>query len=115
MLCLVDDAEKVLTSKADLEQFGKLLDYTWRLKRGITSQISTDSIDLIYEKALRAGATGGKLLGAGGGGFLLFYVEKDRQKKVREALEDLLYVPFVFENAGTKVVHYTPESYTPRL
>jgi D-glycero-alpha-D-manno-heptose-7-phosphate kinase len=115
MLCLVDDAEKVLTSKADLEQFGKLLDYTWRLKRGITSQISTDSIDLIYEKALRAGATGGKLLGAGGGGFLLFYVEKDSQKKVREALEDLLYVPFAFENAGTKVVHYTPESYTPRL
>ena len=115
MLCLVDDAEKVLTSKADLEQFGKLLDYTWRLKRGITSQISTDSIDLIYEKALRAGATGGKLLGAGGGGFLLFYVEKDSQKKVREALEDLLYVPFAFENAGTKVVHYTPESYTPRF
>ncbi len=115
MLCLVDDAEKVLTSKADLEQFGKLLDYTWRLKRGIPSHISTDSIDLIYEKALRAGATGGKLLGAGGGGFLLFYVEKDSQKKVREALEDLLYVPFAFENAGTKVVHYTPESYTPRL
>jgi len=50
-----------------------------------------------------------------GGGFLLFYVEKDSQKKVREALEDLLYVPFAFENAGTKVVHYTPESYTPRL
>ncbi len=48
-------------------------------------------------------------------GFLLFYVEKDSQKKVREALEDLLYVPFAFENAGTKVVHYTPESYTPRL
>lgn len=115
MLRLVESAEKVLTSKAELKEFGRLLDHTWRLKRGITNKISTDSIDQIYEKALRAGATGGKLLGAGGGGFLLFYVEKDRQKKVQEALEELLYVPFAFESAGTKVVHYTPESYTPRF
>ena len=114
MLQLVDEAEQVLTSKTDLTEFGKLLDYTWKLKRGITSKVSTDSIDAIYDKAIKAGATGGKLLGAGGGGFLLFYVEADKQKYVLEALEDLLYVPFEFETAGTQVIHYTPESYEPR-
>ena len=114
MLQLVDEAEQVLSSKTDLTEFGKLLDYTWKLKRGITSKVSTDSIDAIYDKAIKAGATGGKLLGAGGGGFLLFYVEADKQKNVHEALEDLLYVPFEFETAGTQVIHYTPESYEPR-
>ena len=114
MLQLVDEAEQVLTSKTDLTEFGKLLDYTWKLKRGITSKVSTDSIDAIYDKAIKAGATGGKLLGAGGGGFLLFYVEADKQKNVHEPQEDLLYVPFEFETAGTQVIHYTPESYEPR-
>ena len=107
-------SEQVLTSKTDMTEFGKLLDYTWKLKRGITNKVSTDSIDAIYDKAIKAGATGGKLLGAGGGGFLLFYVEADKQKNVHEALEDLLYVPFEFETAGTQVIHYTPESYEPR-
>ncbi len=111
MLQLVDAAEIVLTSKQDLCEFGRLLDYAWRLKRGITSRISTDSIDVLYERAMSAGAVGGKLLGAGGGGFLLFYVESDRQEHVKKALDDLLYVPFEFETAGTRVIHYTPESY----
>lgn len=111
MLRLVDEAEGILTSKMDLNEFGRLLDYTWKLKRGITTDISTDSIDSLYEKAIQAGATGGKLLGAGGGGFLLFYVEEDKQEKVKETMSDLLYVPFEFENMGTKVLHYTPESY----
>ena len=114
MLSLVDDAEEVLTSKCDLNEFGRLLDYTWKLKRGITSKVSTDSIDAVYEKAIKAGATGGKLLGAGGGGFLLFYVEPEKQKKVHEVLKDFLYVPFEFETGGTRVIHYTPESYEPR-
>ena len=114
MLQLVDEAEQVLTSKTDLTEFGKLLDYTWKLKRGITSKVSTYSIDAIYDKAIKAGATGGKLLGAGGGGFLLFYVETEKQKNVLEALNNLLYVPFEFETAGTQVIHYTPESYEPR-
>lgn len=114
MLGLVDDAEKVLTSKVELKEFGRLLDYTWKLKRGITDKVSTDSIDAVYDKAIKAGATGGKLLGAGGGGFLLFYVDPDMQKNVRDALSDLLYVPFEFENAGTRVIHYTPEGYEPR-
>ena len=114
VLQLVEEAEQVLTSKTDLTEFGKLLDYTWKLKRGITSKVSTDSIDAIYNKAIKAGATGGKLLGAGGGGFLLFYVETEKQKNVLEALNNLLYVPFEFETAGTQVIHYTPESYEPR-
>lgn len=114
MLSLVDDAERVLTSKTDLNEFGRLLDYTWKLKRGISGKISTDSIDGLYQKGIEAGAIGGKLLGAGGGGFLLFYVEKEKQESVRQAMEKLLYVPFEFENSGTRVIHYTPEGYEER-
>ena len=114
MLSLVDDAEKVLTSKTDLNEFGRLLDYTWKLKRGISNRISTDSIDGLYVKGIEAGALGGKLLGAGGGGFLLFYVEPDKQEQVHKAMEELLYVPFEFENSGTRVIHYTPETYEKR-
>lgn len=114
MLNLVDEAEKILTTKGNLNEFGRLLDYTWKLKRGITSQISTNSIDGLYHKAMQAGAIGGKLLGAGGGGFLLFYVEEDKRECLRQAMDHLLYVPFEFENAGTRVIHYTPESYKAR-
>ena len=113
MLQLVDRAQGVLTSKEDINEFGKLLDYTWKLKRQTTSAVSNDTIDALYQKAVDAGAIGGKLLGAGGGGFLLFYVEKDKQERVRRAMDQLLYVPFEFENYGTRVLHYTPESYEP--
>jgi D-glycero-alpha-D-manno-heptose-7-phosphate kinase len=110
---LVDKAEQVLVNKdADLDDFGRLLDYTWRLKRGISSGISTGSIDEQYETAMKAGALGGKLLGAGGGGFLLFYVPSEKQAAVRNALKDQLYVPFKFENDGTKIIFYNPEDYT---
>ena len=113
MLSLVDEAERVLINKkSDLSEFGKLLDYSWKLKRGITSKITTTEIDDIYSSAIKAGALGGKLLGAGGGGFILFYVEKDKQKKVKEALSGLLNVPFNFENEGTKIMYYMPEDYT---
>lgn len=112
MKALVDDAQRILTSKStDLSEFGKLLDYAWKLKRGITSKISTNEIDEIYAKALKAGAIGGKLLGAGGGGFLLFYVEKDKQQSVMEALDGMLNVPFRFENYGTRIMYYKAESY----
>lgn len=113
MLSLVDEAEKILESKCNLGEFGRLLNHTWKLKRGITNRISTDSIDGLYQIAMNAGALGGKLLGAGGGGFLLFYVEKDKQESVRAALKKLLYVPFEFENGGTRVIHYAPEDYVP--
>lgn len=115
MLGLVDEAHAVLTDKAkDLDEIGRLLDLTWRLKRQTGSRVSTDSIDMLYERGLRAGALGGKLLGAGGGGFLLFYVEQDKQEAVRAALQDLMYVPFEFEDGGTRVIYYAPESYEPR-
>lgn len=111
MLSLVDEAHKVLTDKTtDLDDFGRLLDRSWRLKRGISSGISTDSIDEQYERALKAGALGGKLLGAGGGGFLLFYVPPQKQDDVRKALKGQMHVPFRFENEGTKVIFYSPET-----
>lgn len=116
MLALVDEAQNILTDKnADLNEFGRMLDTTWKLKRQTGAKISTDSIDMLYDKGMKAGALGGKLLGAGGGGFLLFYVEPDKQKYVREALADLMYVPFEFENGGTRVIHFTPESYEPNM
>lgn len=115
MYKLVDDAEKILTDKnTSLDEFGKLLDYTWQLKRGISSGISTDSIDEQYKRAKKAGALGGKLLGAGGGGFLLFYVPKEKQADVKKALAGQMYVPFSFENDGTKVIHYSPETYVEK-
>ena len=112
MYALVDDAEKILTDESvSLDEFGKLLDYTWKLKRGISSGISTGSIDEQYERAMKAGALGGKLLGAGGGGFLLFYVPLEKQAAVKGSLAGQLYVPFKFENEGTKVIYYGPEEY----
>lgn len=112
MRALVDEGADILCSKGrDLDDFGRLLHSTWELKRKTAKSISTDSIDLLYEMGLRAGALGGKLLGAGGGGFLLFYVEKEKQQGVMEAMRDLLYIPFSFENGGTQVVYYSPETF----
>ena len=114
MLSLVDEAEAVLTDKhRDLDDFGRLLHHTWELKRGISGGISTDTIDEMYKKARQAGALGGKLLGAGGGGFLLFYVPSERREQLMKELQELLYIPFEFENSGSMVIHYAPESYEP--
>ena len=107
---LVDEAEDILTDRhRDLDEFGRLLDHTWKLKRGISGGISTDSIDAMYERAMSAGALGGKLLGAGGGGFLLFYVPGERRVELMKAMSDLLYSSFAFENAGSTIIHYAPE------
>ena len=115
MLSLVDDAQAILEDKnADLNDFGRMLDQTWKLKRGTGSKVSNGSIDELYKRGIKAGALGGKLLGAGGGGFLLFYVEPDKQVNVINALDDLLHVPFNFENEGTLIVHYNPIVYIPR-
>ncbi len=115
MLKLVDTAEEILLDKTiSLNEFGRLLDYTWELKRGLSPIVSTNSIDDLYRKGKEAGAIGGKLLGAGGGGFLVFYVDQEHRAAVREAMSDLLYVPFRFETGGTRVIHYTPENYIPR-
>ena len=114
MLSLVDQAENILTNKSvDLAEFGKLLDHTWKLKRQTGSAVSTNNIDELYARGMAAGALGGKLLGAGGGGFLVFYVQPQYQKAVREAMNDLLYIPFKFEDGGSRVIHYTPETFVP--
>lgn len=111
---LVDVAEGILVDReSDLNDFGRLLDHTWRLKRQTGSAVSTDDIDEVYQRGIAAGALGGKLLGAGGGGFFVFYVEPEHQESVKKALSDLLYVPFKFEENGTRVVHYSPETYIP--
>lgn len=115
MFSLVSDAQSVLTdNNRDLNDFGKLLDVTWKLKRSTGSAVTTSSIDALYEKGIKAGALGGKLLGAGGGGFLVFYVPKENQSSVKEAMKDLLYIPFEFENGGTRVIYFAPEDYEPK-
>lgn len=113
MLRLVDVGEAILSDRhGDLDDFGRLLNETWQLKRGITHKVSTDALDEIYSAAMKNGALGGKLLGAGGGGFFLFYVPQEYQPQVRDALADCLYVPYQFEDSGTKILYYRPEEYT---
>jgi D-glycero-alpha-D-manno-heptose-7-phosphate kinase len=89
----------------DLSTFGDILRKGWALKKQLASKISLAAVDRYYEKALNSGARGGKLLGAGGGGFLLFYCESDKQMYLREALSDLIELPFSFEGGGTKVIY----------
>ncbi len=115
MLTLVDEAENILIDKnKDLDDFGRLLDKTWKLKRGTGSKITTNDIDNLYEKAISAGALGGKLLGAGGGGFFIFYVQPEKREAVQNVMKGLMHVPFEFENGGTRVIYYTPEVYIPK-
>lgn len=114
MYDLVDEAEAILVNKdRNLDDFGRLLDNTWKLKRRTGGSVSTNSIDELYAKGMQAGALGGKLLGAGGGGFLVFYVQPEKQNEVRKAMSDLMHIPFKFENGGTRVIYYTPEEYEP--
>lgn len=115
MLELVDEAEKVLVDKTrDLDDFGRLLDHTWKLKRQTGNAVSNVGIDSLYQKGIEAGAIGGKLLGAGGGGFLVFYVQPEKKPAVMEAMKDLLYVPFHFEDGGSRVLYYAAEDYIPK-
>lgn len=101
---MVDKGVDILTGSGSLVDFGKLLDESWRLKRSLTSIVSTEYIDYLYANAIGAGAVGGKLLGAGGGGFLLFFVEPDLQERVKKKLSSLVHVPFKFEKDGSKVI-----------
>ncbi|MBI5448477.1 MAG: kinase [Gammaproteobacteria bacterium] len=106
---MVEEALAILQNEqTDLLQFGKLLDRAWQYKRGLSAKVSTPEIDAIYEKALRAGATGGKLLGAGGGGFILLFAEPEKQAQIQVALSSLIHVPFRFENQGSRIVLYQP-------
>jgi D-glycero-alpha-D-manno-heptose-7-phosphate kinase len=112
MKALVYEATSILTGSGDIGEFGKLLHETWELKRSISPEVSTPLIDDLYTRARKAGATGGKLLGAGGGGFVLLFVEPQKRQSVLDALKDFLMVPFEFESNGTHIVLYEPERYS---
>lgn len=109
MVDLVPELNDSLT-KGDLSTFGELLHKNWMLKKSITSAISTLNIDKYYELGMNNGALGGKLLGAGGGGFLLFYCEQHKQERLRKALSDLSEMKFAFDNYGTKLIYFTEDS-----
>jgi D-glycero-alpha-D-manno-heptose-7-phosphate kinase len=111
MLQMVDEAESIVTNPTrSLDEFGRLLHENWQLKRSLTSKISNSDIDAVYEAGLSAGALGGKLLGAGGGGFMLFYVPPEKREALRQRLKNLLCVPFSFSGRGSHVVVYEPEA-----
>lgn len=109
---LVDEACRILARDDDpVETFGRLLHESWKLKRGLASGVSTDKVDEIYDAALAGGAYGGKLLGAGGGGFMLFVVPEDRKASVRDRLKGLVDVRFRFETGGSKVLYAERDSW----
>lgn len=108
MSAMVDVGEKYLYY-SKFEEFGRLLHESWQLKRGLSSKITTSEIDMLYERARKAGAIGGKLLGAGGGGFLLFFVEPEYQEAVRKELSELLYVPFEMGRMGSRIIYSSPD------
>lgn len=103
---LVPQLSEVIRLQQDLDDFGRILHSGWLLKRSLSGEVSTSQVDEYYQKAMDAGALGGKLLGAGGGGFLLFYVNPDKQGAVKKALSDLKHLPFKFENSGTRITYY---------
>jgi D-glycero-alpha-D-manno-heptose-7-phosphate kinase len=103
MMKITEEAYALVNAGRILE-FGKLLDTTWKLKKSLSNQVTTPYIDFIYDRAVQAGAIGGKLLGAGGGGFMLFLCEPDRQSHVKKSLENMLFVPFKFEEAGSRII-----------
>lgn len=109
---MVDQAERILCSSQSITAFGELLHETWQLKRKISSKIAPAFVDDVYERARNAGAIGGKLLGAGGGGFMLFFVKPEDKISVCDALNDLLLVPFDFESSGSQVVFYDQSHYS---
>ena len=110
MMDLVDEAERLLTEKC-VDDFGRLLDREWQLKRSLNDSVTNRTIDSYYDAAMKAGALGGKLLGAGGGGFLLLYVQPEKRQAVREALSGLMEIPFRFETGGSRILYYAPEIY----
>ena len=103
---MVDEALALLTGKADIAEFGKLLHETWQLKRGLSTSIATSEVDALYETARSAGAIGGKLLGAGGGGFFLLFARPEDQPRIKQQLNSVLHVPFRFDTTGSEIIYY---------
>lgn len=106
---LVEEAIDIVQGDGDLEPLGALLHEAWGAKRSLSTEVSTDGIDALYETARRAGALGGKLVGAGGGGFMLLFVPPSRHRAVKEAMRPALHVPFAFQSAGSHIIFYDPE------
>ena len=107
MMDLVNESQKSLINN-DINNIGLLLNEQWKLKKSMSGIITNEKLDYIYKKGIEAGATGGKLLGAGGGGFMLFFVEQDMRENLRQALKDFLYVPFSFDFSGSQIIYNSP-------
>lgn len=105
---LVEEAIHILTGGKDIELFGHLLHEAWQIKHSLSSRVSNPEVDALYEKAREAGAVGGKLTGAGGGGFLLLFVPPNKHRCVIEALDRQIHVPFDFESQGSQIIFYEP-------
>lgn len=108
MHAMVDEGVQLLTSSSSFKEFGNLLHESWTLKRSLSSRVSTTEIDEACVIARRLGAYGGKLLGAGGGGFLLIFADHACQGKIREALSPFPYVPVALESTGSQLIFYQP-------
>ena len=107
MYDLVNEADYILKNRKNLDGLGELLNYQWKLKKTFSDKITNPEIDKIYSMAIKAGAIGGKLLGAGNGGFMLFYARKKDHKKIINRLKEYLHVPFYFDNTGCQIVYYS--------
>ena len=107
MRSMVDESLSIFNGQGSLDDFGKLLHESWMLKRGLSSAVSNPTIDKIYTTAIEHGAIGGKLLGAGSSGFMVFYVPSENQQSVKDALPGYLHVPFKFEDEGSSIIYYT--------
>ncbi len=116
MMKMVDEAQEILQSpRADLKDFGRMLHDSWLLKRDLSDKVSNPQIDELYETGLRAGAVGGKILGAGGGGFLLLFASPEHHESIRQKLSSLIEVPFKFEHQGSQIILYNPSHNLPAL
>ena len=107
---MVNEGVSILNSRRDIGAFGKLLHEAWQAKRKLSAVVSNNHVDEIYYQAMSAGATGGKLLGAGGGGFMLLFVAPSKQPMVREKLSKLIHVPFKFESLGSRIIFFDQET-----
>ena len=109
---MVDEGMSILQSPSTpIMDLGKLMHESWKLKRSLSAKVSTPKIDEIYEAGIKAGAAGGKILGAGGGGFILFFAEPKNHKQILERLKNLVHVVFHFDDVGSKIVVYEPNGF----
>lgn len=109
MQALVGQALDILNSPRDISAFGALMNTAWQAKRSLSREVSNPLVDGLYGRAIQAGALGGKLMGAGGGGFLVLFVPPDAQVRVREALHDRIHVPFRFDDTGSQIIAHSRE------